>query len=222
MSFEIKENPGWWVRLKQGLKKSSDKIEDGLKTIFVRRKLDEEMLIELEDFLLTTDMGVTTVSKVVQNLRAQKMNRDISVEEVKISLSETIAEILKPVAQTLSITSSAPHVVLVVGVNGSGKTTTIGKLAKLWKEQGKAIEIVAGDTFRAAAVEQLQVWGNRLGINVVTAAYHTDAAALAYQAFEKAKKNRVDVLIIDTAGRLHNKSHLMEELQKIRRVPTKN
>ena len=209
----------WWSRLKQGLKKSSDKIEDGLKTIFVRRKLDQDMLLELEDLLLTTDMGVATVSKIIEHLASQKMNREISIEEVKTVLCAAVAEILKPVAQPLCLDSSAsPHVILVVGVNGSGKTTTIGKLGKIWKAQGLSVEIAAGDTFRAAAVEQLQIWGERLEIPVITAPLHSDAAALAYQALERAKKNKTDILIIDTAGRLHNKSHLMEELQKIRRV----
>ena len=213
------EKGGWWSRLKQGLKRSSDKLGDGLKTIFVSRKLDQNTLEELEELLITSDLGVETAAQLTGDLGKQRLNQDISLEEVKTFLANAIETILNPVAQPLSLDYvHKPHVILVVGVNGSGKTTTMGKLAKQWKDQGHSVMMAAGDTFRAAAVEQLQVWGQRLGVPVISGTPGADAAGLAYDALAKAKEAGADVLLIDTAGRLQNKAHLMEELKKIRRV----
>lgn len=213
------EKGGWWSRLKQGLKRSSDKLGDGLKTIFVSRKLDQSTLEELEELLITSDLGVETAAQLTSDLGKQRLDQDISLEEVKAFLANAIETILNPVVQPLSLDHTCkPHVILVVGVNGSGKTTTMGKLAKQWKDQGMSVMMAAGDTFRAAAVEQLQFWGQRLDVPVISGAPGADAAGLAYEALAKAKEIGADVLLIDTAGRLQNKAHLMEELKKIRRV----
>lgn len=213
------EKGGWWSRLKQGLKRSSDRLGDGLKTIFVSRKLDQSTLEELEDLLITSDLGVETAARLTGELGKQRLNQDVTLEEVKAFLANSIEAILDPVVQPLVLDPShKPHVVLVVGVNGSGKTTTMGKLAKQWKDQGISVMMAAGDTFRAAAVEQLQVWGQRVGAPVISGPPGADAAGLVYDAFQKAKEARADVLLIDTAGRLQNKAHLMEELKKIQRV----
>lgn len=217
--MENEKKVGWWSRLKQGLKKSSDRLGDGLKTIFVRRKLDQTMLDELEELLISTDMGVSTAAHLTQTLSKQRLDKDVSVEEVKEILATAICDILNPLAMPLTIDPSHhPYIILVVGVNGAGKTTTIGKLAKFWQDQGHKVHLAAGDTFRAAAVEQLQVWGGRLNISVTTGPENGDAAALVYDAIAQAQQNNADILLIDTAGRLHNKTHLMEELKKIVRV----
>ena len=213
------EKEGWWSRLKQGLKRSSDRLGDGLKTIFVSRKLDQDTLEELEDLLITSDLGVETAARLTGELGKQRLNQDVTLEEVKAFLASSIETILNPVVKPLVLDHlRKPHVVLVVGVNGSGKTTTMGKLAKQWKDQGISVMMAAGDTFRAAAVEQLQVWGQRVGAPVISGAPGADAAGLVYDAFTKAKEAGADVLLIDTAGRLQNKAHLMEELKKIQRV----
>lgn len=213
---------GWWSRLKQGLKKSSDRLGDGLKTIFTARKLDQGTLDELEELLITSDLGVETAARLTAELGKQKLNQDISLEEVKAYLASSIEGILDPIAKPLLLDQTRkPYVVLIVGVNGSGKTTTIGKLAKQWQDQGLSIMMAAGDTFRAAAVEQLQIWGQRLGIPVISGASGADAAGLAYDALVKAQQTGVDILLIDTAGRLQNKAHLMDELKKIQRVIAK-
>lgn len=213
------EKGGWWSRLKQGLKRSSDRLGDGLKTIFVSRKLDQSTLEELEDLLITSDLGVETAARLTGELGKQRLNQDVTLEEIKAFLANSIEAILDPVVQPLVLDPShKPHVVLVVGANGSGKTTTMGKLAKQWKDQGISVMMAAGDTFRAAAVEQLQVWGQRVGASVISGPPGADAAGLVYDAFQKAKEARADVLLIDTAGRLQNKAHLMEELKKIQRV----
>ncbi len=218
-SLDQENQGGWWSRLKQGLKRSSDKLGDGLKTIFVSRKLDQSTLDELEELLITSDLGVETAAHLTADLGKQRLNQDVDLEEVKAFLANAIETILNPIVQPLSLDHThTPHVILVVGVNGSGKTTTMGKLAKQWKDQGISVMMAAGDTFRAAAVEQLQVWGQRLGVPVISGAPGADAAGLAYDALTKAKEANVDVLLIDTAGRLQNKAHLMEELKKIQRV----
>lgn len=213
------EKKGWWSRLKQGLQKSSDKLNDGLKGLFTKKKLDSETIEELEELLILSDIGVETAAKLTTNLAKEKLNKDVTIEEVKQFLASQIEAELQPYAAPLNITPQKhPHVILVVGVNGSGKTTTIGKLGKVWQDQGLKVRFVAGDTFRAAAVEQLQIWANRLGIQLLKTEPGGDAAALAYDALESAKKSDCDVLIIDTAGRLHNKAGLMDELKKIARV----
>lgn len=213
---------GWWQQLKKGLSRSSERLSDGLKTIFTHRKLDQDMLDELEEILIAADLGVTTAAKLTQELATQRLNQDITPDEVKLFLAEHIATLLEPVAQPLTINPNHhPHVVLVVGVNGSGKTTTLGKLAKQWLEQGLKVQLVAGDTFRAAAVQQLQIWGERLSVPVHSGPAGCDAAGLVYDALVAAQKENVDVLAVDTAGRLHNKADLMAELEKIRRVMAK-
>lgn len=216
------EKGGWWSRLKQGLKRSSDRLGDGLKTIFVARKLDQGTLDELEDLLITSDLGTETAASLTKELTKQRLNQDVTLEEVKAFLASAIEVILDPVAQPLLPDQTRkPHVVFIVGVNGSGKTTTVGKLAKRWQDQGLSVMMAAGDTFRAAAVEQLQIWGQRLGVPVISGQPGADAAGLAYDALVQAQQAGVDVLLIDTAGRLQNKAHLMEELKKIQRVLAK-
>jgi fused signal recognition particle receptor len=183
-----------------------------------RRALDDAMLEELEDVLIASDMGVETAARVAANIAAEHFGKRVSTIEMKALLSAEIARILEPVARALPIYPKRPQVVLVVGVNGSGKTTTIGKLASQFQAAGKKVMIAAGDTFRAAAVEQLQVWGQRAGVPVLTAAEGSDPASLAFEALSKAEAEGVDLLMIDTAGRLQNRADLMEELAKIIRV----
>ena len=184
----------------------------------VRRVLDDEMLEQLEELLISTDMGVDTALRVTANMAEGRMGKKLSVDEIKSLLAAEIARIMEPVARPLPIYPKTPQVVLVVGVNGSGKTTTIGKLASQFRAAGKNVVIAAGDTFRAAAVEQLQVWGERAGVPVLTAPEGSDPASLAYDAMTKAHEDGADLLLIDTAGRLQNRGDLMEELEKIVRV----
>ena len=184
----------------------------------MRRVLDDAMLESLEELLITADMGVDTAMRVTANLAEGRMGRKMSTEEIKQALASEISRIMEPVARPLPIYPKTPQVVLVVGVNGSGKTTTIGKLASQFRAAGKQVVIAAGDTFRAAAVEQLQVWGDRAGVPVLTAPEGTDPASLAFDALTKAQADGADLLMIDTAGRLQNRADLMEELAKIVRV----
>jgi len=187
-------------------------------TAVPRRVLDDEMLEQLEELLIQADMGVDTALRVAANLAEGRMGRRLSVPEIKGLLADEIARILEPVARPLPIYPRKPQVVLVVGVNGSGKTTTIGKLASQFRAAGKSVVIAAGDTFRAAAVEQLQIWGDRAGVPVLTAPEGSDPASLAFDAMTKAQQEGADLLLIDTAGRLQNRADLMEELAKIVRV----
>ena len=184
----------------------------------VRRVLDDEMLEQLEELLISTDMGVDTALRVTANMAEGRFGKRLSVEEIKRLLAAEIARIMDPIAKPLPLYAKTPQVVLVVGVNGSGKTTTIGKLASQFKAAGKHVVIAAGDTFRAAAVEQLQVWGDRAGVPVLTAAQGSDPASLAFEAMGQAERDGADLLLIDTAGRLQNRGDLMEELAKIVRV----
>ena len=183
-----------------------------------RRVLDDDMLEQLEELLISSDMGVDTALRVSANMAEGRMGRKLSTEEIKDLLAAEIARIMEPVAKPLPIYPKKPQVVLVVGVNGSGKTTTIGKLASQFKASGKNVVIAAGDTFRAAAVEQLQVWGTRAGVPVLTAPEGSDPASLAFDSMTKAEADGADLLMIDTAGRLQNRADLMEELSKIVRV----
>ena len=210
---------GWFARLKSGLARSSGKIGDGIAGIFTQRKLDGAALEELEELLISADLGVATAAKLTASLAESKFDKDVSPDEVRRALAEDIAVILAPVARPLMLDPDIkPNVVLVVGVNGSGKTTTIGKLAKHYRGQGLEVLIAAGDTFRAAAIEQLQIWGERTGCRVIAKAPGADAAGLAFEALEQARSEAADLLLIDTAGRLHNKANLMAELTKIVRV----
>jgi len=183
-----------------------------------RRILDDDMLESLEELLIASDMGVDTALRVAENIAEGRMGRRVSTVDLKRALTDEIARIMEPVARPLPIYPQKPQVVLVVGVNGSGKTTTIGKLASQFRAAGKSVVIAAGDTFRAAAVEQLQIWGDRAGVPVLTAPEGSDPASLAFDALTKAKADGADLLMIDTAGRLQNRADLMEELAKIVRV----
>lgn len=217
MSNEKKE--GWLGRLRAGLGKSTEKITGSITGLFTSRKLDQAAIDELEEVLITSDMGVTTSAKLVANISRTRFDKEVTDEEIRNALAEEITKILEPVALPLTIDPShTPHIVLVAGVNGSGKTTTIGKLANQFKSQGKSVMLVAGDTFRAAAVEQLQIWGERSDCEVIAGNHGADAAGLAFGAIEKAKAATTDVVLIDTAGRLQNRQDLMEELKKIVRV----
>ncbi len=184
----------------------------------VRRALDDDMLEQLEELLIASDMGVDTALRVTSNMAEGRLGRKLSTLEIKQLLAQEVARVMEPVARPLPIYPKRPQVVLVVGVNGSGKTTTIGKLASQFKSAGKKVVIAAGDTFRAAAVEQLQVWGERAGVPVLTAPEGSDPASLAFDALTKAQQDGADLLMIDTAGRLQNRADLMEELAKIVRV----
>ncbi|WP_299546007.1 signal recognition particle-docking protein FtsY [uncultured Tateyamaria sp.] len=187
-------------------------------TPVMRRTLDDDMLEQLEELLIAADMGVDTALRVTANMAEGRMGKKLSVHEIKELMAQEIARIMDPVAKPMPLYPQKPQVVLVVGVNGSGKTTTIGKLASQFRAAGKSVVIAAGDTFRAAAVEQLQVWGERAGVPVLTAPEGTDPASLAFDAMTKAQAEGADLLMIDTAGRLQNRGDLMEELAKIVRV----
>ena len=213
------EKKGWLSRLREGLSKSTRKVAESITSLFTKKKLDQQTLDDLEDVLIQADLGVTVAGRLVAKLSKERFGKEVTDEEVRAAFAEDIAEILQPVAVPLTIDAARkPHVVLVVGVNGSGKTTTIAKLAGLYKGEGRSVMLAAGDTFRAAAVEQLKVWGDRAGVPVVSKQTGADAAGLAYEALERARAEKTDVLLIDTAGRLHNKTNLMEELAKIVRV----
>lgn len=210
---------GWLSRLRAGLSRSSSRLSDGIGSIFTRRKLDDTALEELEELLISSDLGVETAMKVSAALARNRFDKEVTPDEVRGALATEIAAILEPVAKPLEVDPAhGPHVILVTGVNGSGKTTTIGKLAKRLKEEGRSVMLAAGDTFRAAAIEQLKIWGERTGAPVVASAQGADAASLAFEAIEKARAAGVDVLIIDTAGRLQNREDLMQQLQKVLRV----
>ncbi|MBQ5469656.1 MAG: signal recognition particle-docking protein FtsY [Acetobacter sp.] len=213
---------GFFSRLKQGLSRSTQKLTTGLSGMFTRRKLDEAALEELEELLITADMGPSVAQRIIESFRARRFGMEVTDEDIRLALSDEISKILDPIAQPFTPdTTHKPHVVLVVGVNGVGKTTTIGKLARFFADQGNKVLLVAGDTFRAAAVEQLQIWGQRTGCPVIVGPSGADAAGLAFEALKKAQAEGVDLLFMDTAGRLHNKSALMEELSKIIRVMQK-
>ena len=210
---------GWFSKLQAGLSRSSSKLADGIGGIFSRRRLDAAAIEELEELLITADLGVECAAALTADLARDRFDKDITADQVRETLALRIAEILEPVARPLALdTAHAPHVVLVVGVNGTGKTTTIAKLAKQWRDQGLSVMLAACDTFRAAAIEQLEAWGERTGCPVVAGKPGADAAGLAYDALTQARAAAADILLIDTAGRLHNKAELMAELEKISRV----
>ena len=215
---EEKPKKGWLRRLRDGLKRSSSTIGDGITGIFTRRALDDAALDDLEDLLITADLGVATAARVRERLAGGRFDKDITPGAVRAILAAEVGAILGPLARPLEIGPARPHVILMVGVNGSGKTTTIGKLARLYSDRGLKVVLAAADTFRAAAIEQLQVWGTRGGAKVVSAKVGTDPAAVAWDGYRKAREDGADVLMIDTAGRLQNKADLMAELEKIIRV----
>ena len=206
-----------WQKLKSGLSKTSQSLTQNITSVFSHRKLDAQTLDAFEDLLIEADMGVSTAAALRELLQKQRMHQEISEPEIKEWLATEITKILEPVAVPLAITHK-PHVILMIGVNGVGKTTTIAKLSQEWTNEKRKVLWAAGDTFRSAAVEQLQVWGKRLNIEVCTTKPGGDAAGLAFDALKKATETGMDVLCIDTAGRLQNKKHLMEELTKMLRV----
>ena len=209
----------WLSRLRGGLSKSTQRVTESITGIFTKKKLDQATLGELEDALIQADLGVAVAARLVEKLGKERFGKEVTDEEVRAAFAEDIAAILQPVALPLAIDPARkPFVVLVVGVNGSGKTTTIAKLAHLLKGEGRKVMLAAGDTFRAAAVEQLKVWGERAGVPVIARETGADAAGLAFEALQRATAEGCDVLLIDTAGRLHNKTNLMEELAKMVRV----
>ncbi len=220
------DRPGetWVSRLGWGLSKSSAKLGQGLADLITKKKLDQDTLDALEEVLITADLGPTTAAKVIADFSKDRFGKDLDENEIRAALSASIATILEPVAQPLNFTKpdNGPFVVLVCGVNGAGKTTTIGKIAHNLYKDGQRVAIAAGDTFRAAAVEQLKVWAERTQSIFIAKDTGADAAAVAFEAYEQAKAQNVDVLLIDTAGRLHNKSNLMAELEKIIRVLKKH
>jgi fused signal recognition particle receptor len=210
---------GFFSRLKDGLSRSTQKLSGGITAVFTKRRLDEAALDDLEELLIGADLGTAAAGRVISAFRRTRFGEEVTDSEIKQALAEEVARILVPVAVPLELNPALhPHVVLVVGVNGTGKTTTIGKLAQAFQEQGKRAVLAAGDTFRAAAVEQLQIWGERTGTPVIAGGVNADAAGLIYDSLTKARDLRADVLLIDTAGRLHNKAALMSELSKIIRV----
>ena len=214
--------PGWFERLSSGLTKSSRQLTTSLTELFTHRRLDQAMLDELEEVLIRADLGVDLSGRIAAAIGQGRFQKEIAPEEVRRVLAAELARVLKPVEVPLSFGSERPHVILVVGVNGSGKTTTIGKLGAIAAAEGFKVMLAAGDTFRAAAIEQLQIWGERIGAQVIARPTGSDAAGLAFDALKAAQAEGSDILFIDTAGRLQNKRDLMAELEKIVRVIRKN
>jgi fused signal recognition particle receptor len=212
----------WWQRLSGGLKRTSASIGTAISDLVSKRKLDGATLEELEELLIRADLGVDTAARIAAAIGEGRYDKQVSDAEVKAILSTEVEKVLAPVAKPLLLDASAkPFVVLVVGVNGSGKTTTIGKLAARFRAEGRSVMLAAGDTFRAAAIEQLKIWGSRAGAKVIAREQGSDAAGLAFDALTAAKSESVDLLLVDTAGRLQNKSELMAELEKVVRVMKK-
>lgn len=206
-------------KLTAGLKKTSAKLGGGISDIFTKRKVDSATLEELEELLISSDLGVKAAGRIITRFAEKRLNKEITLPEIKKFLADDITEILRPCEAEFVLDAAVkPYVVLMVGVNGAGKTTTIGKLAAKLQQSGKQVSLIAADTFRAAAVEQLQVWGNRAGVRVFSGVAGCDSAGLCYDGLNAAVKAGDDVVFIDTAGRLQNKNDLMDELKKIVRV----
>ena len=214
----IEAEGGFMERISKGLQKSTSRMTEQVSAVFTKRKLDDDALQDLEDILITSDFGVGPAAKVTALLAKDKFDKQVTDLEIKIALADVISEILTPLEKPLLLTGAKPEIILFVGVNGSGKTTALGKIAKRFNDEGKKVLIAAGDTFRAAAVEQLTVWSERAGADIVSGKLNSDAAGLVFDAIEKAKQDDVDVLMIDTAGRLQNRTELMDELAKVVRV----
>ena len=213
------ESRSWLSRLTGGLAKSSARLTSGITGAFNKRTLDDDALEELEEALILADLGAAPAAKIVADFAKTRFNKEVTDDEIRQALAQQITAILRPVEVPLEIdTSNAPHVILVVGVNGSGKTTTIGKLSQHFTDGGHRVLLAAGDTFRAAAIEQLKIWADRTGSEIVSKEQGTDAAALAFEAITLAKEVGADIVLMDTAGRLHNKADLMDELSKVVRV----
>ncbi len=219
MNDDTTSRPGFWKRLTQGLTRTATGLSTGITDLFTKRRLDADTLEDLEDVLIRADLGVDTAARVAAAVGKGRYDKAIEPEEVRALVAAEIEAVLQPVAVPLVFASeSKPFVLLMVGVNGSGKTTTIGKLASTLKAQGKKVVLAAGDTFRAAAIEQLKVWAERTGAAIVARAPGADAAGVAFDGLQQARSEGADVLIIDTAGRLQNRVELMDELEKIVRV----
>lgn len=219
----LASDDGLFVRMKRGLSRTSDSLFQGLGNLFLGRKeIDTELLEELESLLLMADVGIDATTEIIGNLTQRVSRKELThPEALHSALREELLQLLTPCQQPLVVTGKKPYVILMVGVNGVGKTTTIGKLAMRYKNEGRSVMLAAGDTFRAAAVEQLQVWGERNSVPVVAQHTGADSASVLYDALQAAKSRNVDVLLADTAGRLHNKDNLMEELKKVVRVMSK-
>jgi len=212
----------WWQKLKSGLSRTAGSVSGGITSLFTKRKLDDATLEELEDLLIQADLGIDIAGRISAAVGKGRYDKEIAPDEVRAILAEEVARVLTPVAKPLAIDGAAkPFVLLMVGVNGSGKTTTIGKLASKFRAEGKSVMLAAGDTFRAAAIEQLKVWAERTGAPIITREQGADAAGLAFDAVTTAARDGIDVLMVDTAGRLQNRAELMAELEKIVRVVRK-
>jgi fused signal recognition particle receptor len=212
----------FWQRLSGGLKRTSASLTGAITDLVAKRRLDDEMIAEIEEVLIRADLGLETSARIAAAVGEGRYDKSISAEEVKAVVAAEIEKVLEPVAKPLSMDSAKPFVLLVVGVNGSGKTTTIGKLAAKARAEGRTVMLVAADTFRAAAIDQLKIWGTRSGAEVIARAPGADPAGLAFDALSQARREGTDLVLVDTAGRLQNKSALMDELHKIVRVMKKS
>jgi fused signal recognition particle receptor len=209
----------WFERMRAGFRKTSDRLSDNLSGLLTKASLDAQTLDEIEEALIASDLGPATAAKVRDRLAGERFEKGLTEEAVRAVVAEELEKILRPVAEPLEIDAfPRPQVILVVGVNGSGKTTTIAKLAHLFEEQDYSVLLAAGDTFRAAAIEQLKIWADRAGVPIISGPEGSDSSAIVYDGVKKATAEGIDVLIVDTAGRLQNKKDLMDELAKIRRV----
>jgi fused signal recognition particle receptor len=209
----------WAEKMRAGFRRTSDRFGDNLTGLFNKAALDEQSLDELEEALIASDLGPSTAAKIRDRLAAERFERGVTEAEVRRVVAQELEKILAPVAEPLEIDAfPRPQVILVVGVNGSGKTTTIAKLANQFLEQDYSVLLAAGDTFRAAAIEQLKIWADRIGVPIIAGPEGGDSSAVVFDGVKKATEEGIDVLIVDTAGRLHNKRHLMDELAKIRKV----
>src|SRR5919197_2988606 len=218
-STEDKPKMSWWRRLSSGLKRTSSSLGSAVADLVTKRKLDRAMLDEIEDVLLRADLGTAVAVRIADAVGAGRYDKAISADEVKTVVASEVEKVLAPVANPLEVDAGQkPFVILVVGVNGSGKTTTIGKLASKFSAERRKVMLAAGDTFRAAAIEQLKVWGERNKVPVIAGAQGSDSASLAFNALTAAKEQGINVLLVDTAGRLQNRSELMNELEKVVRV----
>jgi fused signal recognition particle receptor len=221
MNDQSTEKQSWWQRLSGGLKRTSASIGGAVTDLVAKRRLDQAMLDEIEEVLIRADLGVESAARIAAAVGEGRYDKSITADEVKAVVAAEVEKVLTPVAKPLLIGAGKPFVALVVGVNGSGKTTTIGKLAAKFRAEGRSVMLAAGDTFRAAAIDQLNIWGGRSGASVIARAPGADAAGLVFDALTQARGEEVDVLLVDTAGRLQNKAVLMDELQKIVRVMKK-
>lgn len=216
---EMETKQSWWRRLRHGLQKSSNKLTDGLKTLFTHRPVDDETIEALEELLISADVGPKMAMTMAQTIRDKRFGKDTSFDDVRSLLCQQISQLLQPLVQPLTTEAHMPCVIMMVGVNGTGKTTTLGKLAHQFHQAGKKLMIVAGDTFRAAAIEQLGVWADRVGgVTLLKRDPGADPSGLVYEALQKAQADKIDIVLIDTAGRLHNRQDLMASLQKMTRV----